>query len=109
MDVFVALSDPTRRQMLDQLRQHPLPAGDLVQAFPRVTQPAISRHLRILRETGLVNVQQDQQRRIYSLRPEGLQELDAWLAHYRPFWQQKLDALEAHLQAATHVPKSKRK
>lgn len=108
MDVFVALSDPTRRQILDQLRAGELPAGELVRAFPQLTQPAISRHLRVLRETGLVTMQRDEQRRIYALRPEGLLELDRWLAQYRSFWLSRLDALEEHLAARATAAASER-
>jgi len=97
MDVFAALSDPTRRKVLDLLRDHERAAGELGGAFPKLTQPAISRHLRILRESGLVNVRRDEQRRLYSLRPQGLTEVDAWISEYRPFWQTQLDALAAHL------------
>lgn len=99
MDVFAALSDPTRRRVLDLLHSRERTAGELVAAFPRVSQPAISRHLRVLREAGLVNVQPDEQRRVYSLRSEGLKELDTWLSRYRQFWTDRLDALEKHLDA----------
>jgi DNA-binding transcriptional ArsR family regulator len=97
MDVFAAIADPTRRQVLDLLRGRELAAGELVEAFPHMTQPAISRHLRILREAGLVNVRPEQQRRVYALRPEGLAELDAWIARYRELWAKQLDALARHL------------
>jgi DNA-binding transcriptional ArsR family regulator len=99
MDVFTALSDPTRRRVLDLLHARERTAGELAAAFPRMTQPAISRHLRILREARLVNVTPDSQRRVYSLRPEGLAELESWLSRYRQFWTGQLDALEKHLDA----------
>jgi DNA-binding transcriptional ArsR family regulator len=83
--------------MLDLLADGERPAGDLVAAFPTLTQPAISRHLRVLRDVGLVDVRPDAQRRIYTLRAERLSELDAWLARYRRFWADHLDALETHL------------
>jgi DNA-binding transcriptional ArsR family regulator len=102
MDVFVAVAEPTRRAMLDLLADGERPAGDLVAAFPRLTQPAISRHLRVLRDIGLVEVRPDAQRRIYVLRAERLAELDAWLARYRRFWADHLDALETHL-AKSHT------
>jgi DNA-binding transcriptional ArsR family regulator len=97
MDVFAAISDPTRRRVLELLNGRERSAGELVDAFPHLTQPAVSRHLRVLREAGLVVVRQDEQRRMYSLRGQGFSELDRWLAHYRSFWSQKLDDLEAHL------------
>jgi DNA-binding transcriptional ArsR family regulator len=97
MDVFTALADPTRRGVLELLRQQERAAGELGDAFPKLSQPAMSRHLRVLREAGLVNVRRDEQRRVYSLRAEGLAELDEWIARYRPFWQLRLDALEKHL------------
>src|ERR1043165_6325443 len=97
MDIFTALADPTRRQVLELLRGRERAAGELVEAFPWFSQPAISRHLRVLRESGLVNVRKDEQRRVYSLRAEGLAELDAWIARYRPFWQAQLDNLEKYL------------
>lgn len=98
MDVFSAIADPTRRRVLHLLSERERPAGDLVKAF-RLTQPALSRHLRILREAKLVQVRREQQRRIYSLRADGLAQLDAWINRYRPFWAGKLDALERHLDA----------
>lgn len=97
MDVFTALADPTRRGMLDLLTDGERPAGDLVAAFPALTQPAISRHLRVLREVGLVDVRVDAQRRIYALRPDRLSEVDAWLDRYRRHWARHLDAIDNHL------------
>lgn len=104
MDVFTAVAEPTRRQILDLLANREQAAGDLVAAFPALTQPAVSRHLRILLDTGLVQVRPDAQRRIYSLQPQRLAELDLWLARYRRFWKSSLDALESHLDA--RFPKS---
>ncbi|MFP2932732.1 ArsR/SmtB family transcription factor [Pyxidicoccus sp. 3LG] len=110
MDVFVAIADPTRRQLLDLLRGSERPAGELAEAFPRLTQPGISRHLRVLREAGLVSVRRDEQRRMYSLRPEGLVELDAWISTYRPFWEAQLDSLERHLdRRAQTAPRPRRR
>jgi DNA-binding transcriptional ArsR family regulator len=97
VDVFTALADPTRRAMLDLLADGERPAGDVVAAFPALTQPAISRHLRVLREVGLVDVRAQAQRRIYTLRAERLSEVDAWLQRYREFWARHLDAIEDHL------------
>jgi len=96
MSPFEALADPHRRQILDLLRDGEHAAGDLVAALP-LSQPGASKHLRILRDAGLVTVRKDAQRRIYRLAPGRLAELDAWLAPYRKFWSSRLDALEDHL------------
>lgn len=97
MDIFVAVAEPTRRAILDLLAEGERPAGEIVAAFPDLTQPAVSRHLRVLLDVGLVAVRPDAQRRIYGLRPERLAELDVWLARYRRFWNDRLDALGRHL------------
>lgn len=99
MDVFEAVAEPTRRAVLDLLASSERSAGELVAAFPDLTQPAVSRHLRILRESELVDVRSDGTRRMYSLRPAGLAELDRWLDTYRGFWGRRLDDLERHLDA----------
>jgi DNA-binding transcriptional ArsR family regulator len=91
-----ALAQPTRRRILDLLRDGERPVGDLVDRLG-VSQPAVSKHLRVLRDVGLVGVRSDAQRRLYRVRPEPLEELDAWLAPYRRMWSQSLDALERHL------------
>jgi len=96
-DVFTVLAEPTRREMLSILAQGERSAGELAGAFPRLTQPAVSRHLRILREAGLVEARPQAQQRIYTLRPERLRELDQWLSVYRQFWSDRLDSLERHL------------
>src|SRR6185369_16414530 len=101
MDVFEAVAEPTRRAVLDLLARRERSAGELVEAFPALTQPAVSRHLRILRESQLVDVRPDGTRRVYSLRPAALVELDRWLETYRRFWSTRLDELEAHLDART--------
>jgi len=98
MDVFSAVAEPTRREMLVLLARGERSAGELVDAFPRLTQPAVSRHLRVLREARLVDVRPRAQQRIYTLRPERLRELDRWVSIYRPFWSDRLDALEDHLE-----------
>jgi DNA-binding transcriptional ArsR family regulator len=90
------LAEPTRLRMLDLLLEAPRSVGELVDGLG-VTQPTASKHLRVLREAGLVSVQPEAQRRIYALRPEPLAELDAWLAPYRRLWESRLDALERHL------------
>lgn len=98
MSTFAVLAEPNRRLILDLLRSGDRTVTDLVAALP-LAQPTVSKHLKLLREAGLVQVQPDAQRRVYRLRAEGLQEVDAWLAPYRRFWAQRLDALEAHLDA----------
>lgn len=108
MDVFSAIADPSRREMLDLLAQGERPAGDLVRAFPRLTQPAVSRHLRVLREAGLVEARPVAQQRIYVLRPDHLRELDEWISHYRTFWPQQLHALAAHLDRTRGGRKERR-
>ena len=87
-----ALADPSRRRVLEILRDHPAPAGELAEALT-VAQPGASRHLRVLREAGLVTVHQEGQKRIYTLRPEGLVEVDDWLSGYRALWAHRIDAL----------------
>ncbi|MGK2852908.1 MAG: ArsR/SmtB family transcription factor [Microbacteriaceae bacterium] len=94
MDVFEAVAEPSRRTLLDALRDGEHTAGELVDALPGLTQPTVSRHLRVLREVGLVEVRSDAQRRIYALRPDGLVQMDDWINHYRHFWADHLDALE---------------
>ncbi|NUT90397.1 MAG: helix-turn-helix transcriptional regulator [Saccharothrix sp.] len=93
---FAVLADPHRREILDVLRAGERPVNDLVDVLD-LTQPAVSKHLRVLREAGLVEVRRDAQRRWYRLRPEPLAELDAWLAPYRRMWERSLDALERRL------------
>jgi DNA-binding transcriptional ArsR family regulator len=97
MDTFSAVADPKRRAMLDLLVKHERSAGELVSAFPDISQPAVSRHLRILKDAGLVDMRVQAQQRIYALQPKGLAELDAWIAKYKVFWPEKLDSLERHL------------
>jgi DNA-binding transcriptional ArsR family regulator len=99
MDVFEAVAEPTRRAVLDLLAGRERSAGELVAAFPGLTQPAVSRHLRVLRESRLVDVRADGTRRVYSLRPGALAELDRWLESYRRFWGERLDDLQGHLDA----------
>lgn len=98
--VFAAVSNPDRRRILDLLKDGGRPAGELVAEFPELPQPAVSRHLRVLREAGLVSVSAQAQRRIYSLQPLGLREVDAWVSLYRRFWAERLDMLESHLDQA---------
>jgi DNA-binding transcriptional ArsR family regulator len=94
--VFEALADPTRRRVLELLAERERTAGELAAAFT-VSRPAVSRHLRVLRDAGLVRSREDAQRRIYQLRAEPLAEVDDWLTRYRCFWADALDRLERHL------------
>jgi DNA-binding transcriptional ArsR family regulator len=94
--VLQALADPSRRTVLGILRDHPATAGELAEALP-IARPGVSRHLRVLREAGLVDVRQDAQRRIYSIRPEPFIEVDEWLEDYRSLWQHRLDALHTEI------------
>ena len=91
-----ALSDPTRRRIVELLAERERSAGELAGEFT-TSRPAVSRHLRVLREHGLVRVRGEAQRRVYSLDPAPLAELDAWLGRYRSFWAQRLDALDTQL------------
>jgi len=97
MDALLqAIADPSRRTMLEQLRHGPATAGELADLLT-IARPGVSRHLRVLREAGLVDVRPDAQRRVYSLRPEPLAELDDWLGGYRTLWNQRLDALHTEV------------
>lgn len=91
-----ALAEPRRRAILDALRDGERPVNELVQHLG-ASQPAVSKHLRVLREAGLVDARVDGQRRLYRIRPEPLEALDDWLAAYRKFWTTHLDRLEDHL------------
>ena len=91
-----ALADESRRTVIETLAKGPASAGDLAALLP-IARPGVSRHLRVLREAGLVDVRQDAQRRIYTLRPEPLAEIDAWLEQYRVLWEQRLDALHTEI------------
>jgi DNA-binding transcriptional ArsR family regulator len=93
---WAALADPNRRAVLTLLRERPRAVGELVGELG-LPQPATSKHLRVLRDAGLVRVRPDAQRRIYALDPAPLAELDAWLAPYRALWNRSLDALGRHL------------
>lgn len=93
---FELLADPTRRRLLDELRHGERSVGDLVDRLA-VSQPAVSKHLRVLRDAGMVSARVDAQRRIYRLEPEGLREVDDWLAPFRACWQERVDALERTL------------
>lgn len=94
--LFEILAEPNRRRVLDLLRERERTVGELVDALG-MSQPAVSKHLRVLRDAGLVEARVDGQRRIYRLRAEPLAEVDAWLEPYRKFWRGRLAALERHL------------
>jgi DNA-binding transcriptional ArsR family regulator len=96
MEIFTALADPVRRDLLALLRRGEQPAGTLVESLD-LPQPNVSKHLKALREAGLVTIRVDGPRRLYSLDPRPLAELDDWLAPYREFWANRLDALGDHL------------
>jgi DNA-binding transcriptional ArsR family regulator len=100
---FEVLAEPRRRQILDLLRGGERPVGELVEKLT-LAQPTVSKHLRVLRDAGLVEVRHEAQRRWYRLRPEPLVEIDAWLAPYRQLWTASLDALERHLDAMPDEP-----
>lgn len=97
MDTFMAISDPTRRRILGLLAERELSAGTLAENF-RMTAPAVSQHLKALKEARLVEVRIDGQRRIYSLNAQGLSEVESWLRSIRDFWRDRLDALEEALK-----------
>ena len=97
MDRFTALAEPNRRRMLELIARGPLASGAIAGEF-KLTPAAVSQHLKALREAGLVRVAIDGPRRIYSLDPDGLADVDAWLGKVRRFWGRRLDALEAALE-----------
>jgi DNA-binding transcriptional ArsR family regulator len=96
--LFDVLSDGSRRQILDLLLERERSVNELVGAL-EMSQPAVSKHLRVLRESGLVSVRVDAQKRVYGLDPKPLVELDMWLAPYRRYWADRLDDLERSLDA----------
>lgn len=99
MTVYEVIAEPRRRRILELLSDHERPVGELVSALG-ISQPGASKHLRILREAGLVEVRGDAQRRLYRLRPEPLGEVEAWAASCRRLWHERLDRLERHLAEA---------
>jgi len=98
---FDVLAEPTRRRILDDVRDGERSVGELVERL-HVSQPGVSKHLRVLREAGLVDVRQDAQRRLYRARLEPLAEIDEWLEPYRRLWAERFDALERHLDKEEH-------
>jgi DNA-binding transcriptional ArsR family regulator len=97
MSTYAALAEPNRRQILDLLRGGERSVGDLVDRLT-LSQPGVSKHLKVLREAGLVAVRSEGKQRVYALRSQPLAEVDAWLEPYRAYWSQRLDALERHLE-----------
>lgn len=97
MDTFEAIAEPNRRRILDLLRSGERPAGDVVEALT-ISQPGVSKHLRLLREAGLVRVRADGQRRLYSVDPRQLVGVEDWLRPHLEFWRERLDNLERHLE-----------
>lgn len=108
MREFAALADPTRRRIVELLSVGERSAGELVDEFD-VSAPAISQHLKLLRDAGLVQVRVDAQRRIYALDPDGLARIDAWMQDVRKFWGPRLDALERALREPNKTPNRKPK
>ena len=105
--ILQALSDGSRRTVLETLREGPATAGELAALLP-IARPGVSRHLRVLREAGLVDVSKDAQRRVYDLRPEPLAEVDEWLARYRGIWEQRMDALHTEVARGKRERRSPR-
>ncbi len=97
MDVFAAVADPTRRAIVGLLAQGERPAGEIAKAM-RITPPAVSQHMAVLKEAGLVQVRPQAQKRFYALAPEGVAEIESWVREIRAFWTLRLDALEAALK-----------
>jgi DNA-binding transcriptional ArsR family regulator len=102
-----ALADDSRRAMLETLADGPATAGELAAQLP-IARPGVSRHLRVLREAGLVEVRQEAQRRVYSLRPQPLAEIDQWLSRYRALWKQRMDALHTEIARGKRERRSTR-
>ena len=101
---FGAIADPTRRAILDHLRAGELGAGEIAERFP-VSRPAIARHVRVLKKAGLLRERRDAQKRFYSLKPEGLAEIDRWLEPYRLFWAARLTDLKTVVEAQSQTRK----
>ncbi len=106
--VFEIIAEPNRRAILSLLVASEQSVGEIERRL-RMPQPTVSKHLRVLREAGFVEATIDAQRRLYRLRPDALQELDAWLAPFRQFWSAHVDALERHLDRLDHSPRKRRK
>lgn len=100
---FDVIAEPQRRRILDLLRERERPVGQLVERLA-LSQPAVSKHLRVLRDAGLVGVRRDGQRRVYAVRADRLREIDEWLAPYRAMWSRSLEELERHLAEMPEKP-----
>jgi len=105
--VLRALADESRRTVLETLTSGPATAGELAALLP-IARPGVSRHLRVLREAGLVEFRQEAQRRVYSLRLEPLAEIDEWLGRYRALWERRLDALHSEIARGKRERRSTR-
>jgi DNA-binding transcriptional ArsR family regulator len=106
MHAFDVLGDPVRRHILELLADGERSSGEIVARVQRtfaISQPAVSQHLRVLRENGFATVRPDGARRLYSLQTQGLQEVDAWIDHFRRFWEQRLDALGTEIARGRHT------
>lgn len=105
---FAIIAEPSRRAILSLLASSELSVGDIEEKL-NLSQPSVSKHLRVLREAGFVQSRVDAQRRLYRIKPEPLMEIDAWLAQFRQFWSVHVDALERHLDQMDPSPQRKRK
>jgi len=103
---FAIIAEPSRRAILGLLASAERSVGEIEQQL-RLPQPSVSKHLRVLREAGFVESRVDAQRRVYRIRPEPLMEVDAWLAPFRRFWSERVDALERHLDRMNPLPRRK--
>ena len=108
LSMFEVIAEPNRRRILDLLCREQRSVNELVAALG-LNQPAVSKHLKVLKDARLVEAEADAQRRVYRLRPEPLLELDSWLTPYRRFWSDRLDALGAHLDAMDEEPPSRKR
>jgi DNA-binding transcriptional ArsR family regulator len=100
VDIFEAIADPTRRHIIELVSVAELSAGDIAREF-EVTRPAVSRHLRVLRDAGAVRSRVQAQRRLYRVDPAAFDELDGWITKTRRFWSERFDALDRHVEGAT--------
>jgi DNA-binding transcriptional ArsR family regulator len=105
---FAIIAEPSRRAILGLLATSERSVGDIEERL-QLSQPSVSKHLRVLREAGFVQSRVDAQRRLYRIRPEPLMEIDAWLAPFRLFWSARIDALERHLDRINQAPRQKGK
>lgn len=105
MDAISLLADPTRRRIIELLAERDLAAGEIAACFD-IARPGVSRHLRLLREGGLVSVSRSGQRQIYRLEPDQLMEIDRWLTPIRSFWSNRLDALDTELRRGRRARKA---